>query len=152
MDRETVLSSVLHHERVAGDASPERAMVALHALGQQARLSIFRLLVSYEPCGLAAGAIAHKMRSPQNTVSAHLAILARAQLAIRARKGRSVIYRADMSGMHWVFEYLLEDCCRGDPTMCAAVISRLRRVGCLSPPTKSRNPITRKKLNGDFQI
>jgi hypothetical protein len=78
--------------------------------------------------------------------------LARAQLAIRSRKGRSIIYRADMSGMHWVVEYLLEDCCRGDPTMCATVISKLRRVGCLSPPTNLATRLLEKKPNGDFQI
>jgi len=121
-------------------ASPEtlgtsgaRALGALAALGQQTRLAIFRLLVSHEPCGLTVGEVAQSIQCPQNTTSGHLAILARAQLVTNARQGRSVVYRADMTGMRWLLEYLLADCCNGDPSMCATAFSALCSGDCEHP-------------------
>src|SRR3546814_1566734 len=58
------------------------------------RLETFRLLVRHEPEGLAAGDIARSLDVPQNTMSAHLAILARAGLVRSERHSRSIIYRA----------------------------------------------------------
>jgi hypothetical protein len=56
----------------------QRAVSAMQALGQASRLAIFRLLLRYEPKGLAVGTIAERLKFPQNTVSAHLSILGRA--------------------------------------------------------------------------
>jgi Helix-turn-helix domain len=58
------------------------AIVALSALAQATRLDTFRLLVKKEPGGVPAGELARLMAVPQNTMSAHLAILARAGLVI----------------------------------------------------------------------
>lgn len=116
-------------------ASGARALAALAALGQQTRLAIFRLLVSHEPCGLTVGEVAAAMQRPQNTTSGHLAILARAQIVTSVRQGRSVVYRADMSGMRWLLEYLLADCCNGDPSMCATAFSSLCDGTCEHPAT-----------------
>ncbi len=116
-------------------ASGARALAALAALGQQTRLAIFRLLVSHEPCGLTVGEVAVAMQCPQNTTSGHLAILARAQIVTSVRQGRSVVYRADMSGMRWLLEYLLADCCNGDPSMCATAFSSLCDGTCEPPAT-----------------
>ena len=110
-----------------------RALGALAALGQQTRLAIFRLLVTHEPCGLTVGDVATAMQTPQNTTSGHLAILARAQLVTSTRQGRSVVYRADLTGMRWLLEYLLADCCNGDPSMCATAFSSLCDGTCKSP-------------------
>jgi len=116
--------------------SPEaRAQAALAALGQQARLAIFRLLMRHEPCGITVGEVAAAIRCPQNTASGHLAILARAQLATSARQGRSVVYRADLAGMCWLIEYLLADCCNGDASLCASFFSALTVAKCPRPPT-----------------
>ncbi len=116
-------------------SSGARAIAALASLGQHTRLSIFRLLVSHEPCGRAVGEIAQAIQCPQNTTSGHLAILARAQLVISVRQGRSVIYRADLAGMRWLLEYLLADCCNGDPSLCATVFSSLCSGNCVHPAT-----------------
>ena len=113
--------------------SDRRALAALQALGQVSRLSIFRLLVKHEPHGLAVGAIAQFLNTPQNTVSAHLAVLARAQLVSSARQGRSVCYRADLDGVHWLIACLLADCCDGDPAKCATVTALLRDARCAPP-------------------
>lgn len=119
-------------------ASSARALGALAALGQQTRLAVFRLLVAHEPRGLTVGEVALAMQCPQNTTSGHLAILARAQLVTCARQGRSVTYRADMTGMQWLLEYLLADCCNGDPSMCATAFSSLCNGDCEHPqPTQT---------------
>jgi hypothetical protein len=62
----------------AGYMDTELAIIALGALAQGTRLDVFRLLVRHEPEGMAAGAIARQLDVPQNTMSAHLGILARA--------------------------------------------------------------------------
>ena len=74
-----------------------QAILALSSLARSTRLGVFRLLVKHEPDGLAAGDIARALAVPQNTMSAHLAILARAGLVMSERKSRSIIYRADLA-------------------------------------------------------
>lgn len=111
-----------------------RALEALAALGQQTRLAIFRFLVGHEPCGRTVGEIALAMGCPQNTTSGHLAVLSRARLVISARRGRSVVYRADLTGMQRLVEYLLADCCNGDPAACATVFSSLCTGDCTHAP------------------
>ena len=59
----------------------ERALSALAALGQPTRLHIFRLLMRHEPDGLQAKAISEAVNMAHNTLSTHLAILARAGLS-----------------------------------------------------------------------
>lgn len=108
----------------AQDVAPQ-ALEALQALGQRTRLSIFRLLVNQEPTGLAVGAIATAFDAPQNTISAHLAILERAKLVFGMRQGRSMIYRVDLGGMQWLLGYLMSDCCNGDPSACASVFQAI---------------------------
>jgi ArsR family transcriptional regulator, arsenate/arsenite/antimonite-responsive transcriptional repressor len=66
------------------------AIEALSALAQPTRLDAFRLLVRHEPDGLPAGDVAERLRTPQNTMSAHLAILSRSGLIRGERRGRSI--------------------------------------------------------------
>lgn len=93
-------------------------MPALAALGQPTRLEVFRLLVRQEPAGLSAGAIAEAVGCPQNTLSAHLGILARAGLVRGTRDGRSIIYRARIEAIRELIEFLVDDCCNGHPELC----------------------------------
>ena len=88
---------------------------ALSALAQTTRLDTFRLLVSREPDGVAAGELARLIEVPQNTMSTHLAILARAGLVRGERRSRSIIYRADLERFREVALFLLKDCCGGRP-------------------------------------
>ena len=94
------------------------ALSALAALGQPTRLDVFRLLMRHEPTGLSAGAIAGGIGCPQNTLSAHLSILARAGLIRGTREGRSIVYRADVDGMRTLLRFLVTDCCDGHPELC----------------------------------
>ena len=93
------------------------ALAALAALGQPTRLSIFRLLVRKEPDGLSAGALAEAVGCPHNTLSTHVAILARAGLVNGTREGRSITYRADAAGTRALIAFLVTDCCDGRPEL-----------------------------------
>ncbi len=97
----------------------------LSALAQTTRLEAFRELVRREPDGLPAGEIARRLDVPQNTMSAHLAIMHRAGLVATERQSRSIIYRADLTAVRNLVLYLLRDCCAGKPELCAPVIEAL---------------------------
>jgi DNA-binding transcriptional ArsR family regulator len=99
----------------------EQAILALAALAQSTRMSVFKLLVKCEPEGLAAGDIARMIAVPQNTMSAHLAILARADLVTSERKSRSIIYRANLAAFQTLTSFMVEDCCGGRAELCAPV-------------------------------
>lgn len=96
----------------------EAAILALGALAQPTRLQSFRLLVRHEPHGLPAGEVARLVAVPQNTMSAHLAILARAGLVRAERQSRSVIYRANLGGLRAMMLFLSNDCCGGAAELC----------------------------------
>jgi ArsR family transcriptional regulator, arsenate/arsenite/antimonite-responsive transcriptional repressor len=101
----------------------EQAILALAALAQSTRMGVFKLLVKYEPDGLAAGDIARMLAVPQNTMSAHLAILARADLVTSERQSRSIIYRANLAAFQMLTSFMVEDCCGGRGDLCAPIAS-----------------------------
>ena len=101
------------------------AIAALAALAQPTRLDVFRLLVAREPEGVAAGELARLVEAPQNTVSTHLAILARTRLIVGERQSRSIVYRANLERFREVALYLLKDCCGGRSDLCAPLIADL---------------------------
>ena len=103
----------------------EQVILSLAALAQSTRLDVFRLLVSHEPDGRAAGEIARELAVPHNTMSTHLAILTRAGLIRSQRRSRSIIYRADLDHFQRVAIFLLKDCCGGRPEVCAPLIEHL---------------------------
>lgn len=99
------------------------ALDALAALGQETRLDVFRLLVKSGQKGLTAGAISHALDVRPNTLSTHLGVLSRSGLVHASREGRSIIYSANLGGMQGLVTYLLQDCCGGNPELCAPLIS-----------------------------
>ena len=103
----------------------DSAISALNALAQSTRLNTFRLLVRHEPNGLAAGDIARQLDVPQNTMSAHLGILARAGIVRSERRSRSIIYRADLDGLRALTLFLVKDCCAGSPELSASLLAEL---------------------------
>ena len=104
---------------------------ALSALAQATRLDTFRLLVNKEPEGVPAGELARLIGVPQNTMSTHLSILARAGLVRGERQSRSIIYRADLDRFREVTLFLLKDCCGGRTEVCAPLIADL--IPCCPP-------------------
>ena len=107
------------------------AISILAALAQPTRLETFRLLVSREPDGIPAGEVARLMAVPQNTMSAHLAILGRAGLVRGERHSRTILYRADLARLRDLTLYLLKDCCGGRADLCAPLIAEL--TPCCAP-------------------
>ena len=109
----------------------EEAITALSALAQGTRLDTFRLLVKHEPAGVPAGELARLLEVPQNTLSAHLSILARAGLVRGERHSRSIIYRADLETFQKLTLFMIQDCCGGSAELCAPLIESLQP--CCSP-------------------
>ena len=101
------------------------AIAALAALAQSTRLDVFRLLVRHEPDGLAAGEVARQLDVPQNTMSSHLAVLARAGLACAERDGRSIRYRARLDTLRALTVFLVRDCCAGNSALCGPLVAEL---------------------------
>ena len=91
----------------------DSALAALAALSQRTRLETYRSLVKHEPDGMAAGEVARLIDVPQNTLSSHLATLARAGLVVSERQSRSIIYRADLDRLRALTLFLVRDCCGG---------------------------------------
>ena len=110
-------------------------IAALAALAQPTRLDTFRLLVKHEPEGVAAGELARLIEVPQNTMSAHLAILARAGLIAGERQSRSIIYRANLDRFREMTLFLLKGCCGGRADLCAPLIADL--TPCCPPAEKA---------------
>ena len=109
-------------------------IAALSALAQPTRLASFRILVAREPEGMPAGEISRELAVTQNTMSAHLAVLARAGLVRGERRGRSIIYRADLDRFRAMTLHLVQDCCGGRPEICAPLVDQLapRRVATMT--------------------
>lgn len=103
----------------------ENAILALAALAQPTRLQAFNLLVRHEPDGLPAGDVAKTLAVPQNTMSSHLSILARAGLIRPERRSRLVVYRADIAALRELTLYLVKDCCGGRAELCEPLIAEL---------------------------
>lgn len=101
------------------------AIEALHALAQETRLDVFRLLVKQGGTGMAAGDIADALGVRQNTMSANLSILARAGMVRSEREGRVIRYYADFDGMRSLLAFLMEDCCGGNPELCKPVLDEI---------------------------
>jgi DNA-binding transcriptional ArsR family regulator len=88
-------------------------VAALAALGHDARLEVFRLLVRAEPEGLPVGEIARLLEVPASTLSHHLGALVAAGLVSQRRVGRTVLCRADVGRLRAVFAHVEADCCAG---------------------------------------
>ena len=103
----------------------ETAIAGFGALAQGTRMDAFQLLVRHEPEGLSAGEIARRLDVPQNTMSTHLAVLARGGLVRSERRSRSIMYRADLDGLRTLMVFLVKDCCAGSQELCAPLIAEL---------------------------
>ena len=99
------------------------AVSILSALAHETRLEVFRLLVTEGPAGLSAGEIAKRLDVPPPTLSSHLAQLERAGLARSWRVERRIFYAVEIEGTRRLLRYLTEDCCQGQPQLCADLLA-----------------------------
>ena len=95
------------------------AISAFATLGHAGRLSVFRLLMRHMPQGVRPTEIAEALDLKQNTLSHHLADLERAGLIRATRQGRSIFYSVDLGRAGQLVTFLVDDCCRGRPDICA---------------------------------
>lgn len=93
----------------------------LSTLGHPQRLAIFRLLMRRYPDKVPAGELAEALGLKASTLSAYLSAMMQAGLVTQERVGTSLRYSIAMTEVRRTFDYLLLDCCRGRPDLCAPV-------------------------------
>lgn len=103
----------------------------LAALGHEARLSIFRLLVEAGDEGLFPGTLAEQLGLAPATLSFHLAHLSRVGLIRGLKEGRFIRYSTDYRTMDDLIAFLTQNCCQGGiclPQTAAAASVDVRRT------------------------
>lgn len=91
------------------------AVVSLAALGHEARLRIFRLLVRAGDDGLNVGEIVRRLGLPPSTLAHHLATLVQAGLVRQERHGREIVNRVNFPQVRGLVSYLSDECCADVP-------------------------------------
>ncbi len=86
---------------------------SLAALGHDARLSIFRLLVRAGDGGLVVGEIGQHLDMAPSTLAHHLRSLVDGGLVLQEKRGREVVNRVDFDAMRRTLGYLTSECCEG---------------------------------------
>lgn len=109
------------------------AVEALAALAQETRLRVFRLLVAAGPGGLPAGEVAQAAGVPASTLSFHLERLERAGLLRSCRRGRQILYAAELENMRRLLAFLTADCCNGHPELCGGLLAVVEACGTACP-------------------
>ncbi|VAW14325.1 hypothetical protein MNBD_ALPHA09-1436 [hydrothermal vent metagenome] len=89
------------------------ASIALSALGHQARLQVYRLLVQAGEVGLNVGEIGSHIGLPPSTLAHHLKALADAGLIFQSRRGRQVVSCVNYALMTELLAFLTKACCAG---------------------------------------
>ncbi len=112
---------------------------ALAALGQEARLDIYRLLSTHGETGLPAGEIAAQLGLVQNTASNHLKILGDAGLVLATREGRTIRHAIAPEQMQGVINYLTAECCNGNPSVCGFTTTQTQQQAIKMSDTKTYN-------------
>ena len=89
------------------------ALACLHALAQEHRLNLYRLLVQAGDEGMAVGELAAATGLAGATLTNHLHILRRAGMVGDERRGRVIQCRANYPQMNALLGFLTENCCAG---------------------------------------
>ncbi len=117
------------------------AVEALAALAQETRLRVFRLLVVAGPSGLPAGEVAQAAGVPPSTLSFHLVRLERAGLLRSWRRGRQILYAAELEAMRRLLGFLTADCCSGHPEICGGIVQAVEACDCPAPPSREERDV-----------
>jgi DNA-binding transcriptional ArsR family regulator len=89
------------------------AAVSLAALGHEARLRVYRLLVRAGDDGLIVGDIVRHLGVPPSTLAHHLSALVQAGLVVQERNGREIVNRVNFARMRELIGFLSDECCVG---------------------------------------
>ena len=93
------------------------AITALSSLSNQTRLRMLRHLVAAGPKGLSAGEIAAEVGATPSRASFHLSKMTEAGLIRSQRQSRQITFRVDFTAVGGLIRYLIEDCCKNNPTV-----------------------------------
>ena len=96
----------------------ELATTLFESLSSGIRLDVFRLLVKHAPGGLVAGEIGSILALPPTNLSFHLKAMTYAGLINVTQEGRYQRYRANLTVMQSLIDYLTDECCSGNPEHC----------------------------------
>lgn len=107
------------------------ASALLATLGHPGRLDVFRLIARRAPGGVRPGEMAEALGLKPNTLSVYLSALEQAGLIEARRQGRAIYYRLQTAPMGALIDFLVLDCCRSRPELCAP-----RTAYALSPTDK----------------
>ena len=107
----------------------------LEALGNETRLSIFRILVRAGGHGLAVGAVQQHTGLARSTLSHHLHKLISVGLASQRREGTTLYCCAEYPAMNETLEFLRAECC-------VDVCGNGDGAGEGNPHTSRRHPCT----------
>ncbi|MCX7098999.1 MAG: helix-turn-helix domain-containing protein [Methylococcales bacterium] len=94
------------------------ATTLFESLASGIRLDIFRLLVKHAPTGLVAGEISTALALPATNVSFHLRAMTYSGLINVTQEGRYQRYRANLTVMQSLIDYMTSECCTGRPEHC----------------------------------
>ena len=86
---------------------------SLAALGHDARLAVFRLLVKAGNPGMSVGEIIQRLDLAPSTLAHHLRTLVDAGLVVQDKQGREVINRVDYAQVQRTIDFLTSECCAG---------------------------------------
>ncbi|MDX2267407.1 MAG: metalloregulator ArsR/SmtB family transcription factor [Bryobacter sp.] len=81
------------------------------ALGNEARLTIVRLLLAAHPEGMVASEIQEELGIPASTLSHHLEKLRHEGLVVVQREGTFLWYRANTATLEELLGFLYAECC-----------------------------------------
>jgi ArsR family transcriptional regulator, arsenate/arsenite/antimonite-responsive transcriptional repressor len=114
-------------------ATPHAA-TALAALGHEARLEIYRVLMRAGDDGLPVYLIQERLGGmPRSTLAHHLQALVQAGLVVQRKVGAEVINRAAFAAMRELVGYLTDECCV-DAEACAPVAGAQTETVCGAAP------------------
>ena len=83
----------------------------LEALGNETRLTIYRILVRAGREGLAVGEVQRRTGVARSTLSHHLPRLISVGLVYQQREGTTLLCRANYDAMHETVGFLANECC-----------------------------------------
>lgn len=98
---------------LAAMTNPTDIAKSLAALGHEARLGVFQLLVKAGDDGLTVGEIAAHLDLAPSTLAHHLRALTGAGLVLQQKNGREVLNRVDYAAVRQTLAYLTDECCVG---------------------------------------
>ncbi len=92
----------------------KQAAQILHALGHEARLELFRVLVKAGPKGMNIGDMRQLLNMPASTLAHHISALVKANIIIQNVQGRETFNIANFNLVEQIADYLFNDCCKGN--------------------------------------